>query len=221
MNKYDNEPVHINWLSVVGMILAIIGLVLLGLAIAAKAASTEPEPVKVSVVTQPVVTTEETEPEVEETIEETVIETETIVSEPLSEPTIEETVPVIDEWDLECLAVVIFQEAGGDECCDDCRRRVADVVLNRVEHPTRFRDTIEGVLTTPNQYGTLYKTGIKWPARAGAPGEKHAVDRAYRIAREVLEGQHSELYGNGYIWQAEFIQGSGGFWCCGTYFGRE
>lgn len=210
MSSYDNEPLQVNWLSVVVTVLAIIGLILVGVAMGVKAAKTEPEPVKVSVVTEPVVTTEET------IVEETVVETE-----PLSEPTIEETVPVIDEWDLECLAVVIFQEAGGDECCDDCRRRVADVVLNRVEHPTRFRDTIEGVLTTPNQYGTLYKTGIKWPSRAGAPGEKHAVDRAYRIAREVLEGQHSELYGNGYIWQAEFIQGSEGFWCCGTYFGKE
>lgn len=38
----------------------------------------------------------------------------------------------VDEHDVELLACVIYQEAGGDTCCDMCRRRVADVVLNRV-----------------------------------------------------------------------------------------
>lgn len=127
--------------------------------------------------------------------------------------------PVVNQEDLEMLAIVIYQEAGGNECCDDCRRRVADVVLNRVNDP-RFPNDIRSVLTAPRQYGLLYKTGVVWADRASNPGEKAAVDRAYRIAEEVLLGQHSELYGNGYIWQAEFRQGSEQIEHCGIYFGR-
>lgn len=127
--------------------------------------------------------------------------------------------PVVNQEDLEMLAIVIYQEAGGNECCDDCRRRVADVVLNRVNDP-RFPNDIRSVLTAPRQYGLLYKTGVVWADRASNPGEKAAVDRAYRIAEEVLLGQHSELYGNGYIWQAEFKQGTEQLYHCGIYFGR-
>lgn len=121
--------------------------------------------------------------------------------------------------DIELLACVIYQEAGGDEYCDTCRRRVADVVLNRVNHP-EFPNTIKEVLTAKNQYGRYYYTGVVWPSRAKNVYEKDAVARAYRIAEEVLNGKHSELYGNGYIWQARFRQGTSGFWCCGEYFGK-
>jgi len=121
--------------------------------------------------------------------------------------------------DLELLARVIYQEAGGNECCDTCRRRVADVVLNRVAD-SRFPNTIKGVLTAKNQYGRYYYTGVVWPSRAKNANEKDAVARAYRIAEEVLNGQHSDLYGNGYVWQASFKQGSSQIYCCGTYFGK-
>lgn len=127
--------------------------------------------------------------------------------------------PVVDQKDQELLACVIYQEAGGNECCDDCRRRVADVVLNRVNDP-RFPNDIRSVLTAPRQYGLFYKTGVVWATRANNPGEKEAVDRAYRIAEEVLLGKHSELYGQGYIWQAEFKQGTEQLYHCGIYFGR-
>lgn len=119
----------------------------------------------------------------------------------------------------EMLACGIYQEAGGDECSDDTRRKVGDVMLNRVRDK-RFPYTLEAVLTAPGQYGRFSKTGVVWPERAGNPGEKHAVERAYRIAEELLSGQHSELYGQGYVWQAEFEQGSEGFWQDGIYFGR-
>lgn len=120
---------------------------------------------------------------------------------------------------VEMLACGIYQEAGGDECSDDTRRKVGDVMLNRVED-SRFPDTLEAVLTAPGQYGRFSKTGIVWPERAKNPGEKHAVERAYRIATELLSGQHSELFGQGYVWQAEFEQGTDGFWQDGLYFGR-
>lgn len=170
-----------------------------------------------------------TEPTVIETtsLVETVFETkETIPTEPPESipettegsETTETTLPY-DEDELEMLALVIYQEAGGDIHCDECRRMVADVVLNRVADE-RFPNTIEEVLTQPKQYGKLSWTGLVWPERALYPEEAEAVHRAYEIAEEVLLGNHSDLYGKGYIWQAEFKQGWDIIYCCGHYFGR-
>ena len=141
------------------------------------------------------------------------------VTQPATEPEVTVPEPLYSPEELEMLACVIYQEAGADACCDDCRRRVADVVLNRVADE-RFPNSIYDVLTQERQYGRFHWTGIVWPERADNPGETHAVTRAYRIAREVLEGEHSELYGRGYIWQAEFKQGSGTLECCNIYFGK-
>lgn len=132
--------------------------------------------------------------------------------------------PEPEEWepdpkDVEMLARVIYQEAGGDACSDLCRMYVGDVVLNRVEDP-RFPDTMEEVLTAPGQYGTFSRTGVIWPARASKPEEAAAVARAYDIARRLLAGEHSEIWGLGYIWQAEFPQGRDVIEETGLYFGR-
>ena len=165
---------------------------------------------------------EEIEPEikiVEPEIDISEEEVKAEVEEPAEEE-VEEEIEV-DPEELELLACVIYQEAGADYCCDDCRRRVADVVLNRVEDD-RFPDNIRDVLTQKRQYGRYYWTGVVWPERAQNDCEKHAVERAYRIAEEVLKGEHSELYGEGYIWQAEFKQGTGVVYCdqCKIYFGK-
>ena len=152
----------------------------------------------------------------------------------ITEPPVEETMAVMEvtvepvyaspktsnrERNIELLACVIYQEAGGDDVCDDCRYRVADVVFNRVGS-RHFPDTIYEVLTQEGQYGRLHWTGVVWPERAENPGEREAVERAYRVARDVLDGNHSELYGKGYIWQAGFVQGKDNIYCCGHYFGR-
>ena len=142
-----------------------------------------------------------------------------IVYDPDRVPVTEAHLLHIDPWELEMLACVIYQEAGGDRSCDNCRWYVAEIVLNRVNQ-SKFPNTIEKVLTAPGQYGELYWTGIKWPARAKYDTEKYAVERAYEIAGLVLSGQHSSLYGKGYIWQAGFKQGTDGFWCCGHYYGK-
>lgn len=131
----------------------------------------------------------------------------------------EDKVVEVSKEDVELLACVIYQEAGGNGSCDNCRRYVADIVLNRVNDP-RFPNDIHGVLTAESQYGKFHWTGVVWPERALYPGEADAVARAYQIAEEVLSGKHSDLYGNGYIWQAGFEQGSDGFWCCGHFYGR-
>lgn len=112
-----------------------------------------------------------------------------------------------DKRDLELLAITCYTEAGGDNCCDLCRYRVCDVPLMRRADP-RYPDTLEGVLTQPKQYGTFSETGVVWPARASEPGEAHAVERAWAVAEDVLSGNHSDLWGKGYIFQAEFPQGN-------------
>lgn len=161
---------------------------------------------------------EETEPESEST-EPDEQPTGSTSPEVPSAPVTDETPAEVDPDEVEMLACVIYQESGGDDSCDNCRRYVADIVLNRV-NDERFPDTIHGVLTQEGQYGRLHWTGIKWPERAKYDVEKDAVARAYRIAEEVLSGKHSALYGQGYIWQAGFEQGTDGFWCCGHYYGR-
>jgi Cell wall hydrolyses involved in spore germination len=144
---------------------------------------------------------------------------EPILPEPMPAAMTAGAVLDVPAEDLEMLACVIYQEAGGDECSDECRIDVGDVVLTRVLDP-RFPDTLEGVLTAPGQYGRFSTTGIVWPARAKHPGEKHAVERAYEIARQLLSGNHGDLWGQGYVWQAEFEQGTEGFWLDGIFFGR-
>ena len=123
--------------------------------------------------------------------------------------------------DAEYLACVIYQEAGGDGCCDMCRRRVADIVLNRVKDARFAGDTVEAILTegNPPQWGLYSVTGIVWPAKASYPEEAAAVERAQRIAIEVLEGNHSDLTED-YIWCAEFPQGQDVIECDGIYFGK-
>lgn len=128
----------------------------------------------------------------------------------------------VNEHDVELLACVIYQEAGSDTCCDMCRRRVADVVLNRVKDPRFKGTTIEEILIDGDpapQWGLYSVTGVVWPDKASLPEEQHAVERAYRIAREVLEGQHSDLTSE-YIWCAEFSQGTDVIECDGIYFGK-
>ena len=124
--------------------------------------------------------------------------------------------------DVERLACVIYQEAGGDTCCDLCRKRVADVVLNRVKDPRFKGTTIAEILTDGDpapQWGLYSVTGVVWPEKASYPEEAEAVQRAWDTAFDVLEGNHSDLTED-YIWCAEFPQGTDIIECCGIYFGK-
>lgn len=133
----------------------------------------------------------------------------------------EQTTPEPSAGEVELLACAIYQEAGGDACCDTCRHRVGDVILNRIADD-RFPDTMLEVLTQERQYGRFCWTGVVWPERSVYAGEAHAVERAYQTARDVLSGQHTDVYGNGYIFQAEFEQGEDVIYCadCGIYYGK-
>ena len=126
---------------------------------------------------------------------------------------------LLNENDVEYLACVIYQEAGGDNVCDLCRRRVADVVLNRVNDARYTGSSIHDILIEPHQWGLFYKTGIVWPESAKLDSEANAVERARHIAEDVLLGHHSDLTSD-YIWCAEFPQGTDIIECCGIYFGK-
>ena len=132
---------------------------------------------------------------------ENIVET---VEEPLvhSDPALDKT--YTDE-ELEILALIVYQEAGEDRVSDDTRRLVAQVFLNRV-NDSRFPDSFYEVATAERQYGRLYWTGIVWPDRASSQVEAHAVERAYKIAQEVLESD-DPICPEDVIFQAEFVQG--------------
>ncbi len=128
-----------------------------------------------------------------------------------------ESLPTYTDEELELLALVIYQEAGGDACSDDTRLKVGTVVVNRVEDH-RFPDTLRGVVLQRGQYGRLHWTGAEWPERANKATEAHAVARAYACAEQVLQG-HRALPADT-VYQAEFEQGDGvvahqdGFYFC-------
>ena len=118
---------------------------------------------------------------------------------------LQEELPVYTAEDLETLALVIYQEAGGDDCSDETRLMVGTVVLNRVADD-RYPNTITDVATEYRQYGRLYWTGLKWPKRADKAEEAHAVKRAYDCATQLLDGYRA--LPADVIFQAEFPQGT-------------
>ena len=151
------------------------------------------EVVDPSVHTEPTIIVEEAEPIVDNPVEDV-------------DNSVEPTEPAYTQEELEILAIIIYQEAGGDSNSDDTRRKVGSVFLNRVNSPS-FPNTFEAVATARRQYGTLYLTGIKWPDRASNASEAHAVDRAYKIAEDLLLS--GSILPSNVIWQAEFKQGDG------------
>ena len=151
------------------------------------------EPEETTVCVQPSHDVREPVENIVETVEESLVH---------SDPAPDKT--YTDE-ELEILALIVYQEAGEDRVSDDTRRLVAQVFLNRV-NDSRFPDSFYEVATAERQYGRLYWTGIVWPDRASSQEEAHAVERAYRIAQEVLESDEP-VCPEGVIFQAEFVQG--------------
>ena len=139
-------------------------------------------------------------------------EAATIATEPPTEPPTEpeteptEPVPTYTNEELEMLAIVIYQEAGGDNCSDFTRLGVGTVVMNRVGDP-RYPNTLYKVLTQEVQYGRMHWTGVVWPERASDPNEAHAVERAYIIATRIL-AEGVRVFDADVVYQAEFPQGT-------------
>lgn len=145
---------------------------------------------------------------VQQPVENIVEPVEAPVEAPVEEPVVNvdsKSDKTYTDEELEILALIVYQEAGGDNVSDSTRRLVAQVFLNRV-NDSRFPDSFYEVATANRQYGRLYLTGIVWPDRASSPAEGPAVGRAYKIAQEVLESDEP-ICPEGVIFQAEFVQG--------------
>jgi hypothetical protein len=128
--------------------------------------------------------------------------------------------PAYTEQELEILAIIIYQEAGGDYCADDTRQMVGEVFLNRVASEL-FPNTFVEVATARLQYGRLHWTGIAWPERASQAVEAHAVQRAYDCAEALLSGAVERLLPTDTVFQAEFPQNEETVACVdGIYFCR-
>ena len=107
----------------------------------------------------------------------------------------------IDAQDLEWLAIVICQEAGGEST--EMQMMVANVVINRVNSPY-FPDTIYGVLTQKWQYARVTtERGIYWPSWAGAATQ----EQCRTVALRILSGER--VCPDNVVYQAGFRQGSG------------
>ena len=139
----------------------------------------------------------------------------TIDGEP--EPTVRTTV---DLKALRSLALVNYMEAGEDGCCNLCRRRICDVVLNRVADD-RWANSIDGVLTEPYQFSYFWQD-LDWPERANRMGEQHAIERAFIAAEQVLLGNHTDVYQKGYVWYQGINRTPDYIVCydCGIWFSR-
>lgn len=108
--------------------------------------------------------------------------------------------------ELYCMAVVIYNEAGSNRCTDQQREYVGYVVMNRVKDP-RYPNTIREVLEQPGQYEGLGVSGVHFTNRASGSLEVEALERAWNIAKEVLENRNNIPIPSNVVFQAEYTQG--------------
>ena len=161
---------------------------------------------------------------------------------PKVEPIITETVPAeqvkwevpgetyeIDitheaETDLEKIAWVIYMEAGADSVCDDCRRRVADVILNLTEckitntgNDLYWPDTITGVISGGGIQGHVLHRTLLHLGHAVGDADNHLRPAHDGVAGDLLEvmSQHGggdiELCDDPVLQGAHGHDGTGGF----------
>lgn len=115
------------------------------------------------------------------------------------------------------MAAVIYNEAGGDACTDEHRALVGYTVLNRV-NDIRYPGSVREVLEQKGQYADM-RNGVYFAPRCTNEGERHAVERAYVIAAEVLGNRNNIPIPANVLFQAEFKQGVGTYKKIGnTYF---
>ena len=110
--------------------------------------------------------------------------------------------------ELYCVAVAIYNEAGGNACTDEHRELVGYVVLNRVKD-SRYPNTIRKVLEQPGQYEGIDKNGIYFAKRGNSALELKALERAWKTAKKVLENRNNIPVPENVVFQAQFKQGNG------------
>ncbi len=110
--------------------------------------------------------------------------------------------------ELYCMAVAIYNEAGGNACTDEHRELVGYVVLNRVKD-SRYPSTIRKVLEQPCQYEGIDKNGVYFAKRGNTELELKALERAWKTAKKVLENRDNIPIPENVVFQAQFKQGTG------------
>lgn len=113
-----------------------------------------------------------------------------------AEITTENATNIIKDEDLMLLAKLIDCEAG-DECSDEHKMFVGQVVLNRIISD-KFPDTLNEVIyqKNPIQYISAYNGQIE----SNIPSE-----RSVEAARKLLNG--TRICSEDVVWQSEFPQG--------------
>ena len=126
--------------------------------------------------------------------------------------------------DLHGLAIVNYLEAGQDSCCNLCRGRICDVVLNRVAEDNYYADenTVKEVLTSVTQFSYLWRYYGFVPEKVENIYEQHAIERAYMIAEQILLGNHTDVYMQGYYCYMGINRTDDYIVChdCGIWFSR-
>jgi len=102
-----------------------------------------------------------------------------------AEPFVASGDPATFERSLECLAQAVYYEARSES--DDGQRAVAQVVLNRVRHPSYPR-SVCGVVYQGSHRATGCQFTFTCDGSMNAGVEPYAWDRARRIAEAALRG---------------------------------
>ena len=115
---------------------------------------------------------------------------------------------VIEGSDLYYLTKIICAES--QNCGYQENLYVGSVVLNRVASD-EFPDTIYDVIFQPGQYAPTFDGSPNWYK---TPTEDNLNAAIYLLENgSVLEPE--------YVWQAQFVQGSYGFWTDWHYYGAS
>ena len=98
---------------------------------------------------------------------------------------------------LRCLTEALYHEARGESVKG--QRAVAEVILNRVDHPA-FPKSVCGVVNQPKQFS--YK------GKVGKMRDRAAFNRAQKIASEALAGAPRNLTGGATYFHTTYVKPS-------------
>ena len=98
---------------------------------------------------------------------------------------------------LKCLTEALYHEARGESVAG--QRAVAEVILNRVDHPA-FPKSVCGVVNQPSQFS--YK------GKVGKMRDRASFNRAQRVAAEALAGAPRNLTGGATYFHTTYVKPS-------------
>ena len=100
-----------------------------------------------------------------------------------------------------CLTVAIYYEARGEPI--EGQAAVAQVILNRVQHPD-FPDDACAVVFEPDQFSFVGDPSDLIPPMMENEQARRATQKAAKAALEVVEGYHTHIYSTHY--HADYVE---------------